>query len=95
VLLQVIIFTLKQEDLYSITECELLPFAEWNHNYFVLCLVAHDNKLIIGDAISSISVLTLEGSVLRTLARDYGALWPISLGMLDDNTVIGANVRIL
>jgi hypothetical protein len=48
--------------------------------------------LILGDAISSVSVLILEGQKLRTLARDYTAMWPVSVGALDDKTVISANV---
>lgn len=54
-------------------------------------VVIHD-QIVIGDAVSSLAVLKLEGHTLVAIARDYGPLWPICLGMFDRRTLIGANV---
>lgn len=71
----------------------LTKLAEWNHNYFVTSLAVCDDIIITGDAISSLAVLKFSGNnKLETLARDYGPLWPLSLGFFDENTIVGANV---
>lgn len=66
--------------------------CRWNHNYFVTSLVAHDDRVIIGDAVSSVSVLKVQGSELRTIARDYAPLWPLTVEAVRENGVIGSNV---
>ncbi|EKM59045.1 uncharacterized protein PHACADRAFT_181065 [Phanerochaete carnosa HHB-10118-sp] len=83
-------------DLYGMVEHEgahaLEKVAAWNHNYFVTSLVARGGRLIAGDAISSVSVLeVLRGSHLRTIARDYGPVWPVAVEATKDGGVIGAN----
>lgn len=79
-------------------DAELLSLrktAEWNHNHFVTNLVWDGQHLIVGDAISSVSVLnvTQEPAKLESVARDYGPLWPVAVESTG-NGVIGANVRI-
>ena|ERR1700731_4486027 len=81
-----------ETEVCSVAQHYLHKCAEWNHNYRINCLVSRGSTLIVGDAISSISMLTLEGQKLRAIARDYAALWPISVEALDETTVIGANV---
>lgn len=66
--------------------------AEWNHNYFVVTLASRNNTLMLGDAISSISFIELDGNQLKVIARDYGSLWPVCIDAWDDRSVIGANV---
>ena len=70
----------------------LSRLAEWNHNYLVTNLSVRDELIITGDAISSLALLKLDGDQLRTLARDYGPLWPLSLEFFDDRSIVGANV---
>jgi len=65
--------------------------AEWNHNYFVTSLVSVGDIVKIGDAISSVSVLKIDGDTIRTIARDYGPLWPIAIESTNDGGVIGGN----
>lgn len=76
-------------------EFSLKKVTSWNHNYFVTSLVAHGNRLIAGDAISSVSVLEVQGNDLKTIARDYGPVWPVAVEGTKDGGVIGANVRLL
>ena len=66
--------------------------AEWNHNYYVISLVSHDTTLMLGDAISSVTFLKLDGTRLEILAKDYGPLWPVCLQRWSDTSIIGANV---
>lgn len=70
----------------------LKKVAAWNHNYFVTSLVAKGNTLIVGDAISSVSMLEVVDHNLRTVARDYGPVWPTAVESTRDGGVIGANV---
>ncbi|KAH9942902.1 CPSF A subunit region-domain-containing protein [Amylocystis lapponica] len=65
--------------------------TDWNHNYFVTSLVARGNTVVVGDAISSVSVLRVVGTQLQTIARDYGPLWPVAVEMMGDGAIIGAN----
>ncbi|OCH88473.1 hypothetical protein OBBRIDRAFT_780096 [Obba rivulosa] len=64
---------------------------DWNHNYFVTNLVAHGDRLIVGDAISSVSLLKVTGGRLECLSRDFGPLWPVAVGAMGDHQIIGAN----
>jgi DNA damage-binding protein 1 len=66
--------------------------AEWNRSHYVTSLVSGGNTLMVGDAISSVSLLKLNDGRLETVARDYGSLWPVCLEALDDKSVIGVNV---
>ncbi|KAH7926445.1 hypothetical protein BV22DRAFT_1118853 [Leucogyrophana mollusca] len=72
----------------TLTLCKV---AEWNHNYLVTSLVSRGDKLFVGDAISSISFLKMADNQLRSIARDYGPLWPTCIEMLSDKNMIGAN----
>jgi DNA damage-binding protein 1 len=47
---------------------------------------------VLGDAISSVTFLKLDGTRLETLAKDYGSLWPVCLQRWNDTSIIGANV---
>lgn len=81
-------------DLYAPTQHEdvfaLNRVASWNHNYFVTSLVSQGNRLVVGDAISSVSVLEVQGNNLKTVARDYGPVWPVAIATTKDG-VMGAN----
>ena len=76
-------------------EVSLNKVASWNHNYFVTSLVAKGNRLIVGDAISSVSVLEVQENNLKTVARDYGPVWPIAVEGTKYGGVIGANVGVI
>lgn len=86
-----------QVDLYCITvegeSTKLSRVARWNHNYYVTSLVVNKDRIIIGDAVSSVSVLKVEGQELKTVARDYAPLWPLAIEATRDEGVIGSNVR--
>lgn len=74
---------------------KLTRVYRWNHNYFVTNLAVHSDRLIAGDALSSVSVLKLQGKELRTVARDYAPLWPVAVEATRNNGVIGSNVRVV
>jgi DNA damage-binding protein 1 len=65
----------------------------FNHNYLITTLVARDDQLLVGDALTSVSLLELRGSQIEPIAKDYGSLWPTCAELLDHNTIIGGNVR--
>ena len=70
----------------------LTKVCEWNHNYLVMSLATHGSRLIVGDAISSVSILSFQGETLTTVARDYGPLWPVAVEAWGEEGVVGANV---
>jgi len=56
--------------------------------------------LFVGDAICSVSVIELvetEGGdlQLKSVTKDFGPLWPVTLESLDRDTIIGANVSMV
>ena len=65
----------------------------FNHNYLVTTLVSRNERLLVGDALTSVSLLKLKGSQIEPIAKDYGSLWPTCAELLDDDTIVGANVR--
>ncbi|KAG0700426.1 CPSF A subunit region-domain-containing protein [Suillus ampliporus] len=69
----------------------LASMATWNHNYMVTSLASRGDRILLGDAISSISMLRLEGNRLQLIARDYGPLWPTCVELMSNSTLIGAN----
>ncbi|KAJ7644328.1 CPSF A subunit region-domain-containing protein [Roridomyces roridus] len=72
--------------------CKLQKVSEMNHNYFVTSLVGYENRLLLGDRISSISVLEVSDDYkLQTLGKDLSPLGPVSLEAVDLNHLIVAN----
>lgn len=67
----------------------------WNHNYFVTSLAVRESTVVVGDAISSVTLLNVQDSELKTVARDYGPLWPVAVEMTAGRGVVGADVRFL
>ena len=65
----------------------------FNHNYIITTLVSRNDRLLVGDVLTSVSLLKLQGSQIEPIAKDYGTLWPTCAELLDDNTIIGGNVR--
>lgn len=89
-----ILFRLEKQE--EVPGHQLTKISEFNHNYFVTSLAAFPSgdRLAAGDAISSVSVLKLEGNNrLSSFPREFNSLWPVSLQVLDDSGVVGANVR--
>ncbi|KAG1898161.1 CPSF A subunit region-domain-containing protein [Suillus fuscotomentosus] len=69
----------------------MAQIATWNHNYLVTSLASRGDIILLGDAISSISMLRLEDNRLHLIARDYGPLWPTCVELMSNSTLIGAN----
>ncbi|KAJ4488025.1 CPSF A subunit region-domain-containing protein [Lentinula aciculospora] len=66
--------------------------TDWNHNYIVTCLSAYGDHLVVADQLTSVSLLKLnENQKLKTVAKDYSPLWPISVEAADDKSFIGAD----
>ncbi|KAG9315581.1 CPSF A subunit region-domain-containing protein [Chiua virens] len=63
----------------------------FNHNYLITTLVSLEDRLLVGDALTSVSLLKLTGSQIELIAKDYGSLWPTCAALLDDRTIIGGN----
>ncbi|CAL1713378.1 unnamed protein product [Somion occarium] len=87
----VVLYTLATNPVIKPPVISLHKLHEWNHNYTVISLVAHDDIITIGDAISSVSVLQVSGKEIKSVARDYGPLWPVAVEALPDKGVIGGN----
>ena len=58
----------------------------------VTSLAIDGDRLITGDAVSSIALIGLQNDKFKTIARDYGPLWPLCLTFSEGRAVIGANV---
>ena len=67
--------------------------TRWNHNYIVTSLIRRQDSIAVGDAISSVSMLHIDGDKLKTIARDYEPLGPIALEMTTQRDIVGATVR--
>jgi DNA damage-binding protein 1 len=85
----VVLFSLEAANIQS---THLRKVTQWTHNFFVTSLVSHGDSLMLGDAISSVSILKLQETQLQTVARDYGPLWPVCVQALDHESMIGSNV---
>lgn len=86
------VFQITATNSMSSPSLTLHKVAEWNHGHYITSLVSRGNILMVGDAISSVSLLKLGDTQLETVARDYGSLWPVCLEPLDDKSFIGVNV---
>ncbi|KAI0372253.1 hypothetical protein BV20DRAFT_991870 [Pilatotrama ljubarskyi] len=88
----VMLFRIRESVAGETSPLALDKTAEWNHNHFVTNLVWDGQHLLVGDAISSVSVLKVAEDATRidSVARDYGPLWPVSIESTG-NGVIGAN----
>ncbi|KAJ7430159.1 CPSF A subunit region-domain-containing protein [Mycena latifolia] len=72
--------------------CKLQKVSMINLNYFVTSLSGYDNRLVLGDQISSVSLLEIsEDSKLRSLGRDLTPLSPVCVQALDGNHIVAAN----
>ncbi|KAL5524495.1 hypothetical protein ACEPAF_9635 [Sanghuangporus sanghuang] len=78
-------------NLMSEAEIKLERQTGWNHNYLVIAVAVVDNQIVVGDAVSSLAILKLEKDKLETIARDYSPLWPLCIGLFDQQTIVGAN----
>ena len=75
------------------TTLRLSKVSEWNHNYIVTSLAYRNVQLIVGDAISSVSLLRLDAHCqLQSIARDYAPLWPVAVEGTGHGEIIGADV---
>ncbi|KAF9219239.1 hypothetical protein BS17DRAFT_431256 [Gyrodon lividus] len=83
----VVVYNLEGTD----KDVSMIQAVVFNHNYLITTLVSRDNQLLVGDALSSVSLLKLKGSQIEPVAKDYGSLWPTCAEMFDDNTIIGGN----
>ncbi|CDO76087.1 hypothetical protein BN946_scf184649.g13 [Trametes cinnabarina] len=88
----VMLFKIRETALGDISPLALDKAAEWNHNHFVINLIWDGQYLLVGDAISSVSVLRVadDATRLESVARDYGPLWPVAIESTG-NGIIGAN----
>ncbi|THH31175.1 hypothetical protein EUX98_g3000 [Antrodiella citrinella] len=69
----------------------LEQLSQWNHNYFITSLVAREGNIIAGDAISSVTVLNIQDTVLKTVVRDFAPLWPVAVEMTRNSGIVGAD----
>jgi hypothetical protein len=69
--------------------------ARWAHNYIVGNMVVRGDRIYIGDTVNSLSVVEWDSTkeCLTNVARDYTALWPIAIETLDNETILGCDVR--
>lgn len=76
---------------YANKSISLHKVTVWNHNYLIMTLVSRGDLLLVGDALTSVSLVKLNESQVELVARDYGSLWPTSAQLLDEKSLIGAN----
>jgi DNA damage-binding protein 1 len=73
--------------------CKLHKVSSINLNYFVTSLVGYENKLVVGDRITSVSLLEVsENRKIRTLGRDMTPLSPVCVQAVNGKHIIAANV---
>ncbi|KAJ6584701.1 CPSF A subunit region-domain-containing protein [Mycena capillaripes] len=73
-------------------DCRLLKVSSINVNYFVTSLVGYGNRLMLGDQISSVSLVEVSADRrLRTLGKDLTPLSPVCVQALNAKQIIAAN----
>ena len=90
-----VVYRLEKSDRHGPTVLTLKKVTEWRQNYLVRSLTSLGDNLVLGDALSSVTVLDVVESKLRIVARDYGPLWPVCVHMVDKKGIIGANVSVV
>lgn len=90
---QVVIFRIEAADDNGSPSLSLHKVTEWNHNYTIASMVECGETIMIGDAYNSVSFLTLDGSRLTLVAKNYGPDYPHSIQAFDEEHLIGINVR--
>lgn len=70
----------------------LVQISDWNHNYLVTNVATFGDYIVIGDTVASLAVLQFVNDAVRTVTRDYFPLWPLCIDVVNDQTIIGANV---
>ncbi|KAI6039683.1 CPSF A subunit region-domain-containing protein [Pisolithus marmoratus] len=76
---------------YANKSISLRKVAAWNHNYLITTLVSRGDLLLVGDALTSVSLVKLNESEVELIAKDFGSLWPTCAQLLDEKSLIGAN----
>ncbi|KAJ7288527.1 CPSF A subunit region-domain-containing protein [Mycena rebaudengoi] len=72
--------------------CTLHMVSTLNIHYFVTSMVSFENRLVIGDQISSVSLLEVsKDAKLRSLGRDLTPLSPVSVEALDRTNIIAGS----
>ncbi|KDQ09897.1 hypothetical protein BOTBODRAFT_147991 [Botryobasidium botryosum FD-172 SS1] len=71
----------------------LAALASWHRGYVITKVVVRDNKIVVIDALRSLSTIEWAGGKLETVSQDLGPLWPMSLEMLDDQDAIVAEAE--
>jgi DNA damage-binding protein 1 len=89
------VYRLEKSDRHGPTVLTLKKVTDWRQNYLVRSLASLGDNLVLGDALSSVTVLDVVESKLRIVARDYGPLWPVCVHMVDKKGIIGANVSVV
>ncbi|KAH8824837.1 mono-functional DNA-alkylating methyl methanesulfonate N-term-domain-containing protein [Flagelloscypha sp. PMI_526] len=67
--------------------------SKWNHNTLLRHLDAVDDTIVVGDIISSVSMLKSKDGILETITRHYRPLWPLAVGMSDKENVLACDDR--
>ncbi|KIN94881.1 hypothetical protein M404DRAFT_17165 [Pisolithus tinctorius Marx 270] len=76
---------------YANKSISLREVTVWNHNYLITTLVSYGDLLLVGDALTSVSLAKVNDSQVELVAKDYGSLWPTCAQLLDEKSLIGAN----
>ncbi|KAJ7645598.1 mono-functional DNA-alkylating methyl methanesulfonate N-term-domain-containing protein [Mycena polygramma] len=75
----------------STKHCRLSNVSTINLNYFATSLASYENKLVLGDQISSVSLLEVSASKeLKMVARDMSPLSPVSVQAINGKHIIAA-----
>ncbi|KAJ7935407.1 CPSF A subunit region-domain-containing protein, partial [Mycena leptocephala] len=86
----VMLFRLEMDQ--ATKHCKLHKVSSINLNYFVTSLVGYENKLVVGDRITSVSLLEVsENRKIRTLGRDMTPLSPVCVQAVNGKHIIAAN----
>lgn len=71
--------------------------AKWTHNYIVGNMIARGDRVYIGDTVNSLSVVQWDevNQSLSSVARDYTPLWPAAIEAIENDAILGCDVRLL
>lgn len=68
--------------------------ATWFNIYIPKSLASFNDRIVTGDLVHSVAIIRVKESKFVTEARDYGAMFPVAVEALSEDSLITGTVRI-
>lgn len=79
--------------LYDVSPTEVSEISKFRSSTFALTIAVHDNTILVGDLMKSVTYLKVEDGELLEIARDFVPTWMTSVTFADDSTFLGSEAE--